>query len=120
VVLRRRFRLGHRRVTLPARVEIGGLVRSVPSAGMSSYADDFNVPHDDVPAGTYLRLTGGGTIVVACKTSSAVRKHWTGWTPGKRRRGAHIRLDPPAFVTLQCALADSGALTLRGSPAATD
>ena len=113
VVLRRRFGLGQRRVSLPAKVEIGGLTKSVPSAGMTSYADDFNVPHDDVPAGTYLRLSGDGSIVVSCRQSTAVRKHWTGWTPGPRRRRSHLRLEAPAFVALQYVLAESGSLTRR-------
>ena len=81
---------------------------------MTSYADDFNVPHEDVRAGTYLRLSGGGgTIVVACRTGGGVRRHWAGWTPGARRRRAHVRLDAPSFVTFQYVLADLGVLTPR-------
>ena len=118
VVVRRRLGFGNRRVTLPATVEIGGLTKSVPSAGMTSYADDYNVPHDDVAAGTYLRLTGNGTtLVVACPQSTAVRKHWTGWTAGPRRGRAHLRLDAPAFVAVQYALADCGILTLHSGRA---
>jgi hypothetical protein len=114
LVLRRRFMLGRRRISLPASVEIGGLTKSVPSAGMTSYADDFNVPHDDVAAGTYLRLSAAGSaVIIGCSQNTAVRKHWSGWKPGPRRRSTHLRLDPPSFVALQYALAESGTLTLR-------
>lgn len=119
VILRRRFGIGQRRVSLPATVEIGGLTKSRPSAGMTSYADDFNVPHDDVAAGTYLRLSSNGSIVISCRQSTSVRKHWTGWTPGPRRRRAHLRLDAPTFVALQYALAAQGALTLRTTQPST-
>jgi hypothetical protein len=71
VTLRRRFALGHRRVTLPAEVEVGSLVKGRISAGMTSYADGYNVPHDDVRSGTYLRLSNGGSITIACRTSTA-------------------------------------------------
>lgn len=113
VTLRRRFGLGRRRVALPAEVEIGRLVTSRPSAGTSSYADDYNVPHDEVQAGTYLRLSNGASITIACRTSTGVRKHWAGWTPGKPRRRAHLRLDAPGFVHLQYALATRNTLLLR-------
>jgi len=65
LVVHRRLGLGRRRVALPATVEIGGLAASVPSAGTTSYADDYNVPYDDddVAAGTYLRLTASGTTI---------------------------------------------------------
>jgi hypothetical protein len=59
VTLRRRFGLGRRRVDLPAQAEVGSLVKGRISAGMTSYADDYNVPYDDVHAGTYLRLSNG-------------------------------------------------------------
>jgi hypothetical protein len=113
ITLRRRFGLGRRRVALPARVEVGGLKKGRVSAGMTGYADDYNVPYDSVPAGTYLRLTNGGSITIGCRTSTDVRRHWTGWTQGRRRQTAHLRLDAPAFVRVQYALAEQGVLTLR-------
>ena len=113
VTLRRRLGLGHRRVALPAQVEVGGMERGRPSAGMTSYADDHNVPYDRVPAGTYLRLSGGGRITVGCRTSTDLRRHWVGWSGGRRRQHLHLRLDAPQFVRLQYALAEQGALTLR-------
>ena len=102
--LRRRFGLGRRRVALPARVEVGGMERGRPSAGMTSYADEYNVPYDRVPAG----ISGGGRITIGCRTSTDIRRHWTGWGGGRRRQHVHIRLDPPQFVRLQYALAEQG------------
>ena len=113
VTLRRRFGLGRRRVALPAEVEVGGVTKGRISAGMSSYADDYDVPYDKVPAGTYLRLSGGGRITIGCRTSTDVRRHWAGWGGGRRRQHVHLRLDAPQFVRLQDALAEQGALTLR-------
>lgn len=119
VTLRRRFLRGHRRVTLPAKVEVGGSVKGRISAGMTSCADDYNVPYDDVRSGTYLRLSDGASITIACRTSTDVRRHWTGWTSGRARRRAHLRLDAPDFVRLQYALAGLGVLTLRDGAADT-
>jgi hypothetical protein len=117
ITVRGRLGLTRRRVTLPAAAEIGGMSKGRPSAGMTSYADEFNVPHDRVPDGVYLRLTNGGSVTIACRTGTGVRRHWTGWTPGRRRQHAQIRLDAPAFVRLQYALAEQGVLTPRDAPA---
>src|SRR5262245_54470212 len=72
-VLAFRYALGlaTRRIPLTGAlvIETGALWGSRPDAGMSSYADDMNVPHERVRTGSYLRLVGPGTITI-------------GWTGG--------------------------------------
>lgn len=59
----------------------------------------------------YLRL---GAIAVGCPTSTGLRKHWTGPAQGLRRGRSDITVDPAAFVAIQYALAERGALQPRG------
>ena len=47
----RRFGL-KRRVPLEGSIEIGPIYGSRPTAGMASYADDFNVAHETVRTGS--------------------------------------------------------------------
>jgi hypothetical protein len=105
VTLRRRFGLGRRRAALPAEVEVGGVAKGRISAEISSYADEYDGPYDKVPAGTYLRLAGGGSITIGCRTSTDIRRHWAGWSGGRRRQHVHLRLDASQFVRLQYARA---------------
>jgi hypothetical protein len=103
-----RTMLGRRRVTLPCSVEVGALVRARPEAGMSSYADDYNVPHETVRVGSYVRL--GDAITIGCKSSANVKAHWTGWQQGPKRRGVDVMIDRRARVEIEYVLATAGAL----------
>ncbi|MBZ0234548.1 MAG: hypothetical protein K8M05_19610 [Deltaproteobacteria bacterium] len=100
--------LGRRAVKLPCSVEVGTLVGVRPAAGMASYADDYNVPHDTVRTGAYLRL--GDAITVGCRGGANVKAHWAGWTQGPRRRRADLIVDRRARVELEYVLAAAGAL----------
>lgn len=65
----------------------------------------------DVDFGTYLRLARRRrAITVGCATSTELRKHWSGWTKGPRRKRWDVTLSAPDFVALQYALADQAVL----------
>lgn len=100
--------LGRRTVKLPCTVEVGTRVGQQTAAGMSSYADDHNVPHTDVRIGWYLRL--GGAISIGCKTAANVKAHWTGWQQGPRRRIVDLVVERRVLVEVEYVLASAGAL----------
>jgi hypothetical protein len=112
--VRLRHTLGLLTRTLPAvdRVIVGSAYRTVPDSTVSMSADpDVGGGSTEVPAGAYLRMFDGRrSIVVHCRNNTGMRKTWTGWQQGKRRRTWAITLDPPEFVGLQYALAAAGLL----------
>ena len=105
--------LGKRVVSLPCTVQVGALVGSQVSAGMTSYADDMNVPATTVKTGWYMRL--GDRITIGCKTAANVKAHWTGWEPGPQRRITDAIVERRVLVEIEYALAAAGALGLRAS-----
>lgn len=97
------------------RIECGSAYRTRPdsTASMTSHPD-VNPPGIEERAGVYLRLFDGRrSITVHCRNNTGLRKTWTGWQPGPRRRRWSITLRPADFVGLQYALAASGRLQLR-------
>jgi hypothetical protein len=110
--LRLRTRLGFsRRAKLTAPVVVAGLTRNRALSPTASYADErAGVVPGTERAG--LSIAVGG-IVAGCARSTDLRKHWAGFTDGKKRSRVHIALDPPAFVALQYALAEHGLLRSR-------
>ncbi len=106
-------RLGKRRVSLDASIEVGSLVGSRPEAGMSSYADDMNVPHETVRTGSYLRLTSGKTsITIGASDGTQFADHWMRgmWKQGPKRRGCDIRVPRQTLAALEYVLARAGTL----------
>ena len=104
VVLSHRLGTGRRQVSLPAAVETGTLFirRNTGNHGGGTV---------EVRSGAYLRIgEGRRSITVGCPHAAGVRKHWVGWTPGKRRKWWDVDLSAPAFVELQYALAEAGCL----------
>ncbi len=114
LALRGRTGLRTRRLALPAAVEVGGLERSRMTSVGSSYVDDYPGMADATTerAGVYLRL---GSATIGCRSSTDVRKHWTGWKQAGRRRRCDIMLAPADFVALQYLLAARGLLALRAA-----
>lgn len=109
--VRVRQRLGTRavRVALPAPVEVGTLFVRRRADGHHQDGDGASI---DVRTGAYLRIgTGRRAITVGCPTATGLRKHWTGWSSGPRRKWWDVNLDAPSFVELQYALAGGGVLT---------
>ncbi len=104
--LRTRYGLRRRTATLTDRIETGGLTRHDPRA----YQVNSPPASSTEKAGVYLRV---GAITMGCATSTGLRKHWTGAGQGKKRGRWHITVDPAAFVAIQYALAECGALQVR-------
>lgn len=105
--LRHRLGTGSRRLSLPATVETGSLFSMHTNRTGESDAHTRVRRH----AGAYLRVIDGRrTITVGCPHATDIRKHWTGWTSGSRRKWWDIDLSAPAFVELQYALAEAGCL----------
>ena len=95
---------GRRLVPLPAAVETGTLFirRDTGNDGGAAV---------EIRSGAYLRIgEGRRSITVGCPHATGVRKHWVGWTAGKRRKWWDVDLSAAAFVELQYALAESGCL----------
>lgn len=104
--------LGRRTVRLPCAVEVGGLWGS--RIDSVTPAADYNQPTTPRKLGNYLRLSGEGkSITIACRHSTLVREHWTGWTQGPRRRYCDLVIDREALVALEYELAKRGVLALR-------
>jgi hypothetical protein len=99
--------LGRRTVKLPCSIELGTRFGSHTAAGMSSYADDHDVPHHDVRIGWYLTL--GGSITIGCNTAANAKSHWTGWQQGPRRRMVDIVVSRRVLVDVEYVLAATGA-----------
>lgn len=102
-----------RRVALPAAVTVGGA--RTTRADVIDVSLDVPTPrmHEE-RAGVYLQVgTGRRSIAVRCPSGGGVRRHWSGWQQGPRRRRWHITLAAPDFAALQYALAEVGMLQLR-------
>ena len=105
--LRHRLGTGHRYLPLPSAIETGELFSIHP--GPSNSDDTYESVESH--AGSYLRVTHRHrSITVGCPHAAGLRKHWTGWTSGKRRKWWDLDLSAPAFVELQYALAEAGCL----------
>jgi hypothetical protein len=112
VVLGHRLGTGTRRVRLPARIELGALIRRVGGEGGESGPGGSAY---DERIGSYLRVgEGRRAITIGCRQGTGERKHWTGWTSGPTRRRWDVTLSPTDFVALQYALAAAGAIAPRG------
>lgn len=104
IALTHRMGTGRRLVPLPAAVETGTLFirRDTGNDGGAAV---------EIRSGAYLRIgEGRRSITVGCPHATGVRKHWVGWTAGKRRKWWDVDLSAAAFVELQYALAESGCL----------
>jgi len=105
VALRHWLLLARRIVRLPCRIEIGGTVTHQPNVIME------HEPATEVRTGRYLRLVGdGGAITIGCKQQTQFASHWarSGYTVGKKRGRADIRLPVEAMVAIEYALATRG------------
>lgn len=112
VILRHRLGTGRRRVEGSLTVETGSLVRRVPIGTSGTAGSESSFPSEDEHAGTYLRVSGrNGHVTIGCPSSTRVRKHWSGWTSGPRRRWWDVTVAPAGFVALQYALAAEGAMS---------
>ncbi len=110
VRLRHTFGLATRTLHCVDRVEVGAAYRLVSD----STNLDIGSGSSEVPAGAFLRLFDGRrSITVHCRTGGSVRKSWTGWQPGRRRRRWDVTLGAADFVGLQYALAEAGRLQIR-------
>lgn len=108
----RRFGL-KRRVPLDGVIEVGPIYGSRPAAGMSSYGDDFNVPHETIRTGSYLRITAGSrSITIGSKHGTQFAAHWQRdlWRQGGRRRACDVRVDRTSLVAIEYVLARAGRL----------
>ncbi len=101
--LSHRMGTGRRSVALPIAVDTGTLFASEKA--------DNSGGRVDTHLGAYLHMgRGRRSVVVGCPHDAGVRKHWVGWTSGKRRKRWDVSLSAPAFVELQYALAQSGCI----------
>lgn len=113
VELRYAFGLLGRRVRLAgATVEVGTLIAHRPPAG----SNDVNVPHDEVRAGAYVRVSDGDTTITFGHRGAGARKRWSaaGLRTGAKRGHFDVRLETRALVVIEHALHAAGALRLRG------
>jgi hypothetical protein len=108
LILRRSLGFRRRIAHPPWTLEVGPLVGARSALG----ATDVGNPQDDPRTGTYLRFEGPQPITIGCRSSAALRKHWTGWRQGAQRRGADITLSRQDVLALQYVLALRGALTV--------
>ncbi len=96
-------------MSLPTEVETGSLFRiktdrTNPNGGIIGLK---------LHAGAYLRVANGHrSITVGCPHPTGLHKHWAGQASDRRRKWWEIDLSAPAFVELQYALAEAGALEL--------
>jgi hypothetical protein len=110
-LLRHTYGLGRRRLASLDRVVLGGAWEGRPAGGAGSETYETV----DVRVGVYLQLCSGRRrITVHCRTGGLVRRTWTGWEQGARRRSLDITLDRAEFVALQLALWELGHLTPAG------
>lgn len=117
VTLRHAFGLVRRVARLPSAVEAGGMLGYVTSPG--GQQGDYNVPGEEIKAGSYLRIAGPSSILVGCPSNAGTKAHWTGWTQGPHRRFADITVPRAAMIALEYHLAARGVLTI-GSRSAPD
>lgn len=111
VRVRHRLGTGRLRVGFPATIELGELYRR---RGGSGEAGEYRGEVTEVREGAYLRVAHGRRgVTIGCAHGTGVRKHWGGWTPGRRRKVWDVTLSPAAFVALQYALGEAGQLTER-------
>lgn len=104
-----------RRVALPADVTLGG-ARATRADVIDVGLDLPNPGTHEERAGVYLQVgTGRRSIAVRCPSGGGVRRHWSGWQQGPRRRRWHITLAAAEFAALQYALAEVGMLQLRAT-----
>jgi len=117
VTLRHVVGLVRRVARLPSVVEAGGLLgyRTSPG-GQQGY---YNVPGEQIKAGSYLRIAGPSSILVSCPSNAGTKAQWTGWTQGPRLRLADITVSRVAMIALEYHLAARGVLTI-GSRLAPD
>jgi len=106
-----------RRVPLSGAIEMGPLYGSRPEAGMSSYADDMNVPHETVRTGSYMRIVGTTAITIGCKHSTQFAEHWNRgmWKRGGRGSSCDVLVERTTLVAIEYLLAQAGRL-LPASP----
>lgn len=101
--------LGRKHVA-PQQVRMGSAWRSRPDGLSSTGGVDPGYGTVEEHAGTYLAI---GKIVVRCDISTDVRRNWTGWEQGGRRKRWRVTLHAGDFVAFQYALAELGLLQPR-------
>jgi hypothetical protein len=103
--------LGRRVRCADAKIEAGPLVTSRAPAGSL----DTNVPHEEVRAGSYVRVSDGRSTITFAHRGASLRKRWgdRGIRSGAKRTHFDVRLDTPALVAIEHVLHAAGALQLR-------
>jgi hypothetical protein len=107
--LRHGLGLGVRVVRLPARLEVGSLWERGGSSELHWAS------HEPSRRGSYLRIVDGARSITIHPAGTSAREFWAldGIRTGPKRYGYDLRLDAPAFVTLEYLLASRGMLSLR-------
>lgn len=113
--LRHRVGTGTIRVDLADRaaltVETGTLFERRPLHRGSDGGDGGGGASVEAEVGAYLRLAHGRrAITIGCTNATGLRKHWSGWSGGKRRKVWDVTLPAATYVALQYALADQAVL----------
>jgi hypothetical protein len=111
LTLRHSWGCGSRSVDLPAPVDVGGVWER--GARMDT-ANDF-IRSFPRRLGGYVRIGGRRGITIGCESVRELRKSWTGWAPGPKKRSRDIVISRAQLATLQYVLADARVLR----PAAT-
>jgi len=119
VELRYAFGFLTRRVRLAsATIEAGAWIAHRAPAGSS----DANVPHDEVRAGAYVRVSDGNAAITFAHRGASLRKRWStkGVRSGAKRLRFDVRLETRDLVAVEHALHALGVLHLREGHAPRD
>jgi hypothetical protein len=113
IELRYFFGMRRRNVPFPASIEVGALTQRRASPVLPNV-------HEEVKAGTYLRLSGGSSnVTVGSTKGTGFRKHWSpaGWRAASKLGAWDITISREDLVRLEYQLAHRGMLTasLRSS-----
>lgn len=107
--LRVRWMLGlaTKRVSLPAKIETGALMREQAS---TINQDNVVLNVSDHRVGTYLRI---GSITIASEEAAGLGRHWAqkGWSKGKKIKRRDIDVDRAGMIAIEYQLAGRGQLT---------